>query len=265
MSVILLEDDEAATRSAHEISTDIMDGLPKIAIGQPAFGFDRVGGGDKLNITLTGSSSEVLRELADDAVRNLSSVEGLTGVVSAASAGDQEVQVRVDRERANQLGFSTQEVAQAVSIAIRGVELREFKGEEGEIPVRLQFREEDRRAISDLRDIKLRNRDGVAIPLVSMVNFTQGTGPTKIQRLDRQTGLRVTAQLDGITSEKAQELIKERMDLMQLPSGYEWKFGGGFDDDEEAMQKMLFNILLAIAIIYIVLAAQFESCFTRSA
>jgi HAE1 family hydrophobic/amphiphilic exporter-1 len=180
-------------------------------------------------------------------------------VVSAASAGDQEVQVRVDRERANQLGFSTQEVAQAVSIAIRGVELREFKGEEGEIPVRLQFREEDRRAISDLRDIKLRNRDGVSIPLVSMVDFTQGTGPTKIQRLDRQTGLRVTAQLDGITSEKAKELIKGRMDLMQLPSGYEWKFGGGFDDDEEAMQKMLFNILLAIAIIYIVLAAQFES------
>jgi len=259
MSVILLKDDDDAERSAHEISTDIMDDLPKIAIGQPAFGFERVGGGDKLNITLTGSSSEVLRELADDAVRILSSVEGLTGVVSASSAGDQEVQVRVDRERANQLGFSTQEVAQAISIAIRGVELREFKGEEGEIPVRLQFREEDRQAISDLRDIKLRNRDGVAIPLMSMVDFTQGTGPTRIQRLDRQTGLRVTAQLDGVTSEKAKELIQDRMDLMKLPSGYEWQFGGGFDDDEEAMQKMLFNILLAIAIIYIVLAAQFES------
>jgi HAE1 family hydrophobic/amphiphilic exporter-1 len=120
MSVILLKDDDEAERSAHEISTDILDGLPKIAIGQPAFGFDRVGGGEKLNITLTGSSSKVLQELGDDAVRILSSVEGLTGVVSAASAGDQEVQVRVDRERANQLGFSTQEVAQAVSIAIRG-------------------------------------------------------------------------------------------------------------------------------------------------
>jgi len=117
MSVILLKDDDEAERSAHDISTDILDGLPKIAIGQPAFGFDRVGGGEKLNITLTGSSSKVLQELGDDAVRILSSVEGLTGVVSAASAGDQEVQVRVDRERANQLGFSTQEVAQAVSIA----------------------------------------------------------------------------------------------------------------------------------------------------
>ncbi|MCH8227810.1 MAG: efflux RND transporter permease subunit [Proteobacteria bacterium] len=259
ISVILLKDDDEATRSVREISTDIMDGLPKIAIGEPAFGFERVGGGDMLNITLTGSSSEVLRELADDAVRILSTVEGLTGVVSAASAGDQEVQIRVDRERANQLGFSTQQVAQAVAIAIRGVELREFKGEEGEIPVRLQFREEDRRSIADLRDIKLRNRDGVAIPLVSMVDFSQHTGPTKIQRLDRQTGLKVTAQLDGITAEKAKKLIKARMDLMQLPSGYAWKFGGGFDDDQEAMMKMLFNILLAIALIYIVLAAQFES------
>ncbi|NNK51375.1 MAG: efflux RND transporter permease subunit, partial [Xanthomonadales bacterium] len=67
------------------------------------------------------------------------------------------------------------------------------------------------------------------------------------------------AQLDGITTEEARDLIKARMDLLRLPSGYKWVFGGGFDDDQEAMQKMLFNILLAIAIIYIVLAAQFES------
>ena len=72
---------------------------------------------ESLNVTLTGSSSEVLRRLAEDAVRTLSAVEGLSGVVSEAGAGDQEVQLRVDRERANQLGFSTQEVAQAVAIA----------------------------------------------------------------------------------------------------------------------------------------------------
>jgi len=258
-SVILLKDDKESKRSAEEISKDILDGLPKIAIGRPSFDFERIGGGDKLSISLTGSSSEVLRELANDAVRVLSSVDGLTGVVSAASAGEQEVQVRVNRERANQLGFSTREVAQAVAIAIRGVNLREFKGEESEIPVRLQFRESDRENISDLRDIKLRNAQGEAIPLISMVDFVERTGPTEIRRLDRTTGLRVSAQLDGITSEKARELIKARMDLMNLPSGYEWRFGGGFDDDQEAMQKMLFNILLAIAIIYIVLAAQFES------
>ncbi len=258
-STILLTDDKHSKRSSQEISSEILENMPKIAIGRPSFDFQRVGGGEKLSVTLTGTSSEVLRDLSEDVVRILSSVEGLTGVVSAVSAGDQEVQVRVNRERANQLGFSTQEVAQVVAIAIRGVDLREFKGEEGEIPVRLQFREQDRQQLDDLRDIKLRNSEGVSIPLMSMVDFIESTGPTEIRRLDRKTGLSITAQLDGITTEKAMELIKENMELMSMPSGYGWHFGGGFTGDQEAMQKMLFNILLAIAIIYIVLAAQFES------
>jgi HAE1 family hydrophobic/amphiphilic exporter-1 len=259
LSAILLTDDDQAKLSSEEISRRIMEGLPKIAIGRPSFEFERVGGGDGLNVTLTGSSSSVLRQLAEDAVRLLSAVEGLSGVVSEANAGDQEVQLRVDRERANLLGFSTQEVAQAVAIAIRGVDLREFKGEEGEVPVRLQLRESDRENLSDLRDIKLYNSAGEAVPLMSMVHFSELSGPTEIRRLDRETGLRVTAQLDGITAEQARERIEANMELLQLPAGYAWRFGGGFDDDQEAMQKMLFNILLAIAIIYIVLAAQFES------
>lgn len=258
-SVILLTEDEDAQLSAREITDRILEGLPKIAIGRPSFDFERVGGGEALNVTLTGSSSEVLRGLAEDAVRILSSVDGLRSAVSEAGAGEQEVRLRVDRAKANQLGFSTRDVAQAVAIAIRGVDLREFKGEEGEIPVRLQLREEDRESLTDLRDIKLRNTAGAEVPLMAMVRLSETSGPTEIRRVNRQTGLRVTAQLDGITAEQARERIKERMDLMQLPPGYAWQFGGGFDDEQEAMQKMLFNILLAIAIIYIVLAAQFES------
>ncbi|HET6564432.1 MAG TPA: efflux RND transporter permease subunit, partial [Xanthomonadales bacterium] len=107
-SSILLTEDKDATRSAEEITKEIAEGLPKIAIGKPQFGWDRQGGGEKLGITLTGSSSEVLEDLADDAVRVLSSIKGLVGVVSNSTAGDQELQVRVDRERANLMGFSTQ-------------------------------------------------------------------------------------------------------------------------------------------------------------
>ncbi|HMB59108.1 MAG TPA: efflux RND transporter permease subunit, partial [Xanthomonadales bacterium] len=256
---VLLTEDEEAVRSSQEISKDILEGMPKIAIGKPDFNFERMGGGEKLGITLTGSSSEVLEDLAEDAVRLLSNVEGLSGVVSGADIGDQELQVRVNRERANALGFSTQDVAQAVSIALRGVDLREFKGEEGEIPVRLQFQEIDRENIDDLRDLKLRNSEGVAVPIMSMVSVSQQSGPSRIRRINRETGLRVTSQLDEITADRAKELIQERMDLLTLPPGYEWSFGSGFDEDQEAIEKMVFNIILAIAIIYIVLAAQFES------
>jgi HAE1 family hydrophobic/amphiphilic exporter-1 len=259
LSAILLTDDNEAILSSQEISKRIMEGLPKIAIGRPSFDFERVGGTESLNVTLSGSSSEVLKRLAEDVVRTLSPIDGLRSVVSEAGAGDQEVQLRVDRDRANKLGFSTGEVARAVAIAIRGIDLREYKGEEGEVPVRLQLRESDRENLEDLRDFKLRNAEGDDVPLLSLVRLSETSGPTEIRRLDRQTGLRVTAQLDGITAEEARERIEARMQQMQLPPGYDWKFGGGFDDEQEAMQKMVFNILLAIAIIYIVLAAQFES------
>ncbi len=259
ISSILLKDDGESGRSSQDIAKEILENMPKIAIGRPQFGFERSGGGENLGISLTGSSSEVLEDLAEDAVRLLAAAEGLGGVVADTSAGDEELQVRVNRERANLLGFSTQDVAQVVAIALRGADLREFKGEEGEIPVRLQFREQDRSGLDDLRDLKLRNAQGADVPLAAMVDVAQHTGPTRIQRINRSTGVRVTAQLDGISTDRAREVIRERMDLLAMPAGYSWQFGSGFDEDEEALQKMVFNIILAIAIIYIVLAAQFES------
>jgi HAE1 family hydrophobic/amphiphilic exporter-1 len=189
---VMLTDDDEAIRTSQEISKDIMDGMPKIAIGKPDFNFERTGGAENLGITLTGSSSEVLDALAEDAVRLLSATPGLSGVVSEADVGDQELQVRVDRARANALGFSSQDVAQAVAIALRGIDLREFRGEDGEVPVRLQFREGDRRTIEDLRDLKLRNSEGIQIPLTSLVDVTQQSGPSRIQRMDRATGVRLS-------------------------------------------------------------------------
>jgi len=259
ISSILLTEDEEAKRSSKEISKEILEGLPKIAIGSPSFDWERSGSGEKLNITLTGSSSEVLRQLAEDTVRTLENIDGFSGVVSEAGVGDEEFQVRVNRERANLLGFSTMDVAQVIAIAMRGVELREFKGEDGEVPIRLQFREADRADISDLEDIRLTNPNGERTPLMALVDVKQRHGPTEIRRVDRKTGLRVTIQLDDVTPDDAREIIKQGMDQLALPPGYAWAFGGGFDSDEEAMQKMVFNILLAVAIIYIILAAQFES------
>lgn len=257
--LIYLTDDSEAIRSSQEIAKDILDGLPRIAIGSPSFEWDRPGGGESLSITLTGRSSEVLRELGEEVERVLVSIEGVAGASSESTAGEEELQIRVDRERASQLGFSTREVAQVVAIAVRGVDLREFKGPQGEIPVRLQFRESDRADIGDLRDLRLRNSAGVSVPIMAMVELTQKSGPTTIRRLDRETGLRVTATLEDMTAEEARKKIQAKLDAVNLPAGYGWRFGGGFDDDQEAMQKMLFNILLGVAIIYLVLAAQFES------
>lgn len=258
-SSLLLTEDEQALRSSTDIADEIITELPKIAIGKPSFDQNRSGSSQGVNVTLQGDSSELLRTLADDAVRLLETIDGLNSVRVPVSPGEREVQVRVDRERARQFGFSSQEVANAVAIALRGTDLREYKGEFGEVPVKLQFREADRRDPAALGDLKLRNPAGEQVPLLAMVDVIETPGPVEIQRLNRETAVTIQANLDDITMNEARDAIKAKMDLLALPNGYDWRLGRGFEQEDTTGQKMLLNILLAMCLIYIVLAALFES------
>lgn len=258
-STVLLTEDKDAILPSTEIATLIEEGLPKIAIGKPSFDQNRTGGAQGVSITLIGDSSEKLRETGADVIHVLSTIEGLSSVRMPSNPGERELQVRVDRERARLLGFSTQEVASAVAIALRGVNLREYRAEQGEVPVKLQFRDADKRSPDALKDIKLTNTAGLQIPLMAMVDITEKDGPNTVRRLNRETALVLQANLDGITMENAREAIEAKMNLVNLPVGYQWRLGRGFAREDITGKKMLLNIVLAMVIIYIVLAALFES------
>ena len=258
-STILLSEDRDARRASSDIAQEILAGLPAIAIGKPSFEQNRSGGAEGMSVTLTGASSEQLQVLAADAMRLLASIDGLQSVRIPDNPRERELQLRVDRERASRLGFDTATVAQTVAAALRGTQLRDFKGPLGEVPVLLQFREQDRRDPAMLTQLKLRNAQGRQVPLMAMVAVTETSGSASIQRENRETAVTIEANLDGITMQEARTLVSTRLDSMSLPSGYHWRLGQGFQQDDETGQKMLINILLALCIIYIVLAALFES------
>ena len=257
-SSILLTDNDVAEKRSIDIRESILAGLPKIAIGSPSFERQE-GGSDSVSLNLTGDSTQVLIGIGEEVKRVLQTIEGFEGVRTSRGTGEQEIQVRVNRARANQLGFSTREVAQVVSVALRGINLREYRADDEEVPVRLQFQDSDKANKSNLRELKIRNANGEMVPLMAMVDLVEQAGPSGIRRINRETALRVTANLHDITTESARVQIEENLNLLELPTGYRWSFGSDFNEDEEEMQAMLFNILLAIAIIYLVLAAQFES------
>lgn len=258
-SSILLTDDDEAIKPPSEIKEMIREGMPKIAIGQPTFDQNRTAGGEGVRISLVGESYEQLAVLAPDVERILSQVEGLNDVRAQIQAGDQEVRVRVDRERASRFGFTTEAVANVISIALRGVELNEYRGPRGEIAMRLEMQDQDSQNIEQLADLKITAPDGRRIPLASLVDFEVGRGAMTIERDDRETSLGITATLDEITMDEARERIDKAMESISLPPGYRWDYGRGFDRENEAMQKMMQNIFLAIALIFLVLAALFES------
>ncbi len=259
-TVILLTDEDEARVSTKEVIGRIKENMPVIAIGKPSFDFNQEGGGDGFSLQISGDSTSRLNAIAFDVVRILQSVGGLEDVRSGAQSGEREVQVVVDRIRAASVGLSSREIADAIGIAMRGRNLREFRGESGEIEVRVAFRDSDKQTVDQLREMPLYTSEGRRITLGSVADLSIGFSPDTIQRTDRQTAVVITANLvDDATLDSVKPVVEELMDQLELPPGYGWKFGRGFDRQDETQAMMAQNILLGIACIFLVMAALFES------
>jgi HAE1 family hydrophobic/amphiphilic exporter-1 len=259
-STLLLTDEEDATLSTKEVIERIEKDMPTLAIGKPSFEFDQQGGGEGFSLQISGDSTTVLNEIGVDVSRVLSSVEGLKDVRSDADSGDKEVRVVIDRDRAGAAGLTTRDIAETIAIAMRGQNLREFRGEYGEVAVRLAFREDEKQSIEKLASLPIYKPDGERITLGSVANLHIGQSPDTIRRTDRQTSVVLTGNLeDESTLEDVRPRVEELMEQIELPPGYSWKFGRGFERHDETQQMMATNILLGVACIFLVMAALFES------
>ncbi|MDH3612545.1 MAG: efflux RND transporter permease subunit [Gammaproteobacteria bacterium] len=259
-STILLTDEDDAILSTKEIIELIEEDLPEIVIGKPSFQFDQQGGGEGFSIQITGDSTTVLNELGADIARALSSVEGLKDIRSDAESGDKEVRVIIDRARAAAAGLTAADIAMTVSIAMRGENLREFRGDYGEVDVRLAFRDDEKQSVEQLADLPLYKPNGERITLGSVANLHIGQSPNTIRRTDRQTSVILSGNLEDEKGlEDVQPGVENLMKQIELPPGYSWKFGRGFEREDETQQMMATNIVLGIACIFLVMAALFES------
>ena len=257
---ILLTEDDDAIRPASEIIDDIRKGLPKLAIGSVSF--DRNGGSNNngIKLSLVGDSTDVLRDQSATVIAVLSRVPGLHDVRLVENSEEREIAVHIDRERARYYGFSAADVAQYVSIALRGAQLKDFRRGDTQIPTWVRFQNADAQSINDMSDYKLRAPDGSQIPLMAMVDVrTQGAAST-IQRENRQTSLQIQTNFDSdTTSDEARKRIETAMAHVSLPAGYRWTFGTSFRDADETGQRMMFNIIIALVLVYVVMCAMFES------
>jgi HAE1 family hydrophobic/amphiphilic exporter-1 len=259
-TTILLETGKEAKKSRKEIEEAIRKDLPTIVIANPSFDFRSMfGDAQSVRVQLVGKSSEHLAELSRDIAWTIERVPGFKDVRSEAETGEKEVRVVVDRERARQQGFSAADVAQVVSAAMRGIDLPRFRGAESEIDVRLEFQDSDRRTLAQLENVPLMGRGGDPLTLASVADFSVRPGPRSIRHENRTTSLNVTANLDGITMGEARKRIAAALGGFHFPPGYTWNYGEGFRHEREALNSMLLNLALALALIYFVMASLFES------
>lgn len=259
---------EKEVKNTKALVDQISKVLPKSARADITIGMDGGDGGGgggqdgkNVQVQLVGDSTETLAALGRDIVPILARRPELRDVRVDVGDRNTELNVRVDRERAAAFGFSVEEVSRFVGLALRGSQLRDFQRGETEVPVWARFAGAEKYSIEDLSEFTARSADGRTVPLLAMVNVEVRPTASQVNRNNRQTTLTILANLGSkVTTPDARKAMEEVLKSVAFPAGYSYTFdGSSFERDDDAGKQMMFNLVIALVMIYVVMAAVFES------
>ena len=256
--------DTAHAKSMPAVQESLRKGLPRSARADYVVGNSGDGGGggnNQVQVQLVGDSTKMLQEIGEEVVPLLAQRKELRDVRIDNGEKGSELSIHVDRERAAAFGFNAEQVASFVGLALRGAPLREFRRGDSEVPVWVRFAGAEQSSPEDLASYTVRTGDGRSVPLLSLVDVAIKPSATQIGRTNRQTTLTIKANLaEKVTVPEGRKAMEEMLTPMSFPAGYTFSFDGGdYGDDDQAMSQMMFNLVIALVMIYVVMAAVFES------
>ena len=221
--------------------------------------YGRHGGELGITIEVTGRDPETLLLVSDKIKTTLQDLPGLEDLTTDLETGTDEVRISVKRELAAKYELSPMSVARAVSAAYSSRPVTRIEMESNEVNVVVQYRDADRRNIARLEDMYMRNTSGEAIPLGAVAGIEVVKGPARISRENRRRITKISANTDMRGMMTLGRLIDQRLSQMKLPPGYEWRFGEDYRHFRESEQQSVFSIIIAVVLIYMLMASLFES------
>ena len=223
--------------------------------------------GAAVNIEVKGDEFDVIQTIADDLKGRLEAgveegrIEGLVDIRDNLNSGRPEYRVEIDRERAAAFGLSTQAVALAVRGAVNGVEASKYRDGKDEYDVTVRLRPEDRESLRNIESLTIFN-EGVQIPLVSVARVVPASGLGAVTRLDQERVVTVLgdaapgANANAVLAQVQAELAPA---LADVPTGYTVSYTGANQEQQESFSFLTTALLMGLALITIILIAQFNS------
>lgn len=253
-------------RTAAEIAGAIRDRVESI----PQIEKCRVQGGSALAAAVTGNKRPIeiivsgndfnqLNAVASDLQEKMQAEKAFTDVATTVDPGKLEVQVIVDKEKASQMALNTAMVGMQVRQNLYGAESGDFSEDGNDYGIVVQYAPEHRNEVNKLKEMQVSNLLGQQIPLSAIADIVESLGPLEIQRQSQQRYVKTTADLNGVSLGEATKTAQEIIDNTEIPDGISVEIGGQVNDQKSSFSSLFLIFFLGIALVYMVMAAQFES------
>jgi HAE1 family hydrophobic/amphiphilic exporter-1 len=200
-----------------------------------------------------------LQSAAATVAQRLAQVPGLEDVQSSARGGEPEVQIQFDRDRLSAMHLEPAGASRLVRNAVEGEAATQFSDLDRKLDVRVRAGAEQRDQIARLANLEVGRNDGRPVPLGAVATVTVAHGPGEIRRIAQQRAAVVTANLAGRDLGGASRDIQAALDQLQLPDGARAVLAGQNQELQQSFGSLRFALLLAVFLVYLVMASQFES------
>lgn len=212
-----------------------------------------------VEVEISGYDLDNLKKVADQISRKMESNDRFADVKNTMETGNPEIQILFDRDRAAALGLQVNEVADRIVSNIRGDVATRYSWRDRKIDVLVRAREQDRASIDQIKQIIVNPGADRAIPLSAIATVQIANGPSEIQRVSQQRVAVVSANLNyGDLGEAAME-VQHIIDETTMPTGIFAAVAGQNEEMGESFRSLLFALALAVFLVYLVMASQFES------
>ncbi|MEN6327850.1 MAG: efflux RND transporter permease subunit [Syntrophomonas sp.] len=214
-------------------------------------------GGD-ISINVRGDDLDTLRTISDQVADIVEKVPGTRNVDSSLEDGNPEVQIRINRQRAMDLGLTPAQVSSEIKAAIDGTVVSKYRFEGDEIDVTLTSTKVENSDMDTLTHLPILTTRG-SIPLIEVASFELSTGPVQIDREDQNRQGTISCDLLNRDLNSVTQDIQAGVAGIKLPAGYTIEYGGANEQMSDAFGSLLLALLMALLLVYVVMVVQYES------
>lgn len=263
--IITLHDKNERKRTVWQVGEEVRkfaEGFPygEVTVSES----DSMGGGSAsaIQIEVSGPDYTQLVALAEQVKLLVAETPGATDVDMNYRLGQPEVQIKVDRLRASSYGLSVNDIANTLRTALTGSTATVLRTGDKDVDVDVSIEGLDTTELDSLKYLTIATASGAQVPLSQVAEVARGSGPTQINRVNRERTITVSGNISGTNQGAFSQEILKKLSQMQLQPGYSVKQAGDTQAMYEIMGDMLAAFALAIVLVYMVLAVLYESLIT---